>query len=45
MGKPKEAIAQYKRAIALTPDNLWVYNNLGLAYQDIGDLAGAGADG
>ena len=41
ISNPKQAIAEYKRAIALTPDNAWVYNNLAMTDQDIGDLSGA----
>ena len=34
---PRDAIAQYNRAMALTPDNAWIYANLALAYMDFDD--------
>ena len=36
-GKIPQAIAQYKHALSLTPDNAQVYANLGAAYIDSGD--------
>jgi Flp pilus assembly protein TadD len=38
-GRTEEAIAQYRRALALRPDDALAFNNLGLALQERSRLA------
>lgn len=43
-GMRKEAVADYGKAIALDPGNVWAWSNRGITRIQLGDLAGARAD-
>ena len=36
---PAEAVVQYRRALALSPQSIDVYNNLGMSYLELGSVA------
>ena len=38
LGKLEEAIEFYRRAVALSPDDATIYNNLGIVYHQLGQL-------
>ncbi len=44
MGKRKDAIKDYDKAIELNPKDHKVYNNRGIAKRKSGDIKGANAD-
>jgi serine/threonine protein kinase/Flp pilus assembly protein TadD len=39
-GRIDDAVVEYKKALALTPDNPAIYSNLSIAYMDLGTLPG-----